>query len=413
MRAVGGSGPVGISIGARSFQCRFTIQKMPSLYVPHRLLATKVGDGKEPKHLNEEDKCVHKERIAQRNLRQDAAADLRQNAATHTFRSIRPTFAASGEGSERMPRAEANTSFNGILFCYSLGSNSAQQQGFRNESRTSHSRTNRWSVQSEHLPELRDEEQSTAIPNQLLKRIRRRAFSTMRTDGANRAYNMHEQSSKHRTMYCNRSCNRPLEHAVKAVGRRGASRGGEKRGVSIARTCARSRAMGGSAPRIEARRSTGRRCSLHVLSAYHEQHQHFSNIRAHRSASRRCSGRCRSSLTGYKRHEPIRTLLLHCKSGQRSLVARPLFMNAEEVHWHTPDAVHTPLRLIQLQLIMISRVLKDRGTRSTHQGRAWRHSRGRPTGGRKRTRHLARRCRGCCRCRRPPTEIIIAYRCIL
>ena len=65
MRAVGGSGPVGISVGARSFQCRFT---MPPLYVPRRLLASKVGDGKEPKDRNEEDKCVQKERIAQRNL---------------------------------------------------------------------------------------------------------------------------------------------------------------------------------------------------------------------------------------------------------------------------------------------------------------------------------------------------------
>ena len=68
MHAVGGSGPVGISVGARSFKCRFTIQKVPPRYVPHRLLASKVGDGKEPKDRNEEDKCVQKERIAQRNL---------------------------------------------------------------------------------------------------------------------------------------------------------------------------------------------------------------------------------------------------------------------------------------------------------------------------------------------------------
>ena len=75
MRAVGGSGPVGIAVGpvgiavgARSFQCRFTIQKVPSRYVPRRLLASKVGDGKEPKDRNEQDKCVQRERIARRNL---------------------------------------------------------------------------------------------------------------------------------------------------------------------------------------------------------------------------------------------------------------------------------------------------------------------------------------------------------
>ena len=133
MRAVGGSGPVGISVGARSFQCRFTIQKVPPRYVPRRLLASKVGDGKEPKDRNEEDKCVQKGHIARRNLWQDVAADLRQNAATHTFRSIHPTSAASGEGSERMPRAEANTSFYGIRAIHSSGSHYAQQQIFKNK----------------------------------------------------------------------------------------------------------------------------------------------------------------------------------------------------------------------------------------------------------------------------------------
>ena len=164
-----------------------------------------------------------------------------------------------------MPRAEADTSFYGIHAIHSSGSDYAQQQEFKNKP---------VQCQSEHLPTGR--RAINRHPNQLLKRIRRRASCTMCTDGANWAYNMHEQSRKHRTMYCNRGCNRPLEHAVKAVGRRGGSRRGEKRGVSIARTCARSRAMGGSAPRIEARRSTSRRCGLHLLSAYHKQqlHQH-------------------------------------------------------------------------------------------------------------------------------------------